>query len=447
MEAYTKTSTNYFPSYQSYSEGYYFTTPKPGVKVVTSGSARGTPRALNSTINGFKNPKWKEQVRRRNQAGTPCSGTIETVSIKGSTRIRWFAPFRTGAGQWGPAMRECRMSSVPLDTVLGGSAASLTKANNEALTKLYGRIDSVTSGLKSLVAAGEMAETVRMLRTPTKALWDGLGEYLDDVNRQVKSLKRNGRIKNRAHFVTVLSGIVAGLWLERQFGWKPLISDIESTFDSLTLLAQRGLFPSTVVRSQSEAYGNPTFATSDWSTAVGGSCRAVWNRNRKVSVRYIACVSLEPRVTWGGAVRESFGVELDEFLPTLWELLPYSFLIDYVTNIGDIVSSSAVNTSRVKWVVKTTRSTQVNTLESVVAWPLLMPNWTDNESRRVIDRPFVTYEKGSFTRELVQELDTPSLEFTIPDLQSAKWLNVASLLRTSRFTETAISNSLKRYRS
>lgn len=37
-----------------------------------------------------------------------------------------------------------------------------------------------------------------------------------------------------------------------------------------------------------------------------------------------------------------FGFSAKEFVPTLWELLPWSFLVDYFTNVGDILDANVL---------------------------------------------------------------------------------------------------------
>jgi hypothetical protein len=47
------------------------------------------------------------------------------------------------------------------------------------------------------------------------------------------------------------------------------------------------------------------------------------------------------------------GFDVSNWLPTVWELIPYSFLVDYFVNIGEIVSAATLNSSSVLWTNKT----------------------------------------------------------------------------------------------
>jgi hypothetical protein len=46
---------------------------------------------------------------------------------------------------------------------------------------------------------------------------------------------------------------------------------------------------------------------------------------------------------------DAFGLNLDQFLPTIVELIPYSFLADYFANIGNIVEAVSFNTARLRY--------------------------------------------------------------------------------------------------
>jgi hypothetical protein len=41
------------------------------------------------------------------------------------------------------------------------------------------------------------------------------------------------------------------------------------------------------------------------------------------------------------SIPSTFGLLPERFLPTVWELIPYSFVADYFINVGDIISSYA----------------------------------------------------------------------------------------------------------
>lgn len=287
-----------------------------------------------SSLDGYKNSLWREQVKEGVQAGTPASGTFETYEATGNCKLRWIQPNRIGGGYYGKQEKFWHATGFPPYTLLGGGVASLSEANNMALTKLYQKIRDATHAMQAGVSLGEYAETVRMMRTPLEPLQKGLYRYLDDVKRQVEAAKRGRQPKGRRAFMTRMSEIVAGAWLANSFGWGPLARDIDSAFEAMTMVAQRNLEREyTILRAFGRSVGSGNFANQSL-VGLGAEAQASWHRTRVIEVRYIARVSLGVR-DYRTAVMDSWGVTFNDFLPTVWELIPYSFLIDNVSNLGD----------------------------------------------------------------------------------------------------------------
>jgi len=230
--------------------------------------------------------------------------------------------------------------------------------------------------------------------------------------------------------------VLADTWLEHVFGWSPLLSDIDAGIGSLNLIVERNLFPMKVVTGQSDKPAASQLTTQglygDASPVYG-----TWERTKVQSVRYRVGVAMEPR-TLGAATLDSFGLRAREFVPALWELIPYSFLVDYFTNIGDIVSSFSVQRSRILWINKTTRLKYENTIRNYYA----NSYYGSNGSTSWLAVPSASWTRVQVTRSQPAYLNTPSLEFEIPGLSSRKWLNIAALVRSGRRTEAAIRRSL-----
>jgi hypothetical protein len=45
----------------------------------------------------------------------------------------------------------------------------------------------------------------------------------------------------------------------------------------------------------------------------------------------------------------TLGFSWESFVPTVWELVPYSFILDYFTNIGDVLSAGLLVQSHLAW--------------------------------------------------------------------------------------------------
>lgn len=192
---------------------------------------------LSSSFTGYySNPGWKSRLSKGFQAGSPANGTYETYDYS-AARLWWQVPWMTGGGYYGKQEKTWEATGLNPYMIEGGSAASSSEANNVALKRVYQRLDGLIGDMKALVSAGEAAETIRMLRAPTQSLFKELCLYVDDAKRHVKKLRRRMPHTRRAA-ITRLTSVLSGLWLERSFGWNPLINDIDSALGSLTKLAQ-----------------------------------------------------------------------------------------------------------------------------------------------------------------------------------------------------------------
>lgn len=409
-------------------------TYEPGTRILSTS-------AWEDTRTGVDNPDWRVDIRKRRNAGTALYADREKRSSNYWT-VYWDAPWPPSCGaQYFGRRRWRRLEGtyVSFDTTLN-SGALTDNTDNLALTKVYGKLNDAMRGLEGLVALGELAETLRMIKKPGQGLREGLNRYLDDAKRRVKRLQRNrGRgVPPSQSGVTRASKVLADTWLEHVFGWGPLISDIEGGVKSLNLLAERNLFPMDVVTAQADAPAVSQLSTARLLYGDASPVYAYWSKNRKVSTRYRVAIALEPR-TLTRAALDSFGLNARSFVPAVWELIPYSFLIDYFTNIGDIVSSFSVNRSRILWIVKTIREEYVNSIDSVFANSFFGADGTT----KFEVKPSASWQKVVVRRSTPVSLNYPSLDFEIPGLSSRKWLNIGALVRSGRSTESAIRRSLR----
>jgi hypothetical protein len=187
-----------------------------------------------------------------------------------------------------------------------------------------------------------------MIRNPAKALRSGIRDYLNRA-RQIGQRSRTRRIALEA---------IRNSYLEYAMGWKPLMSDIEAGCNAYSTLMARP----TILRvyGKSEQVDPPKTATSA-EFKYGNAMGFVIEDFRQVSynVKYVGAV----RVRYNGSeddavdeVRRLTGFSLLEFIPTAWELIPYSFVADYFANIGTILNSIPGLASDWVYVSKSARS-------------------------------------------------------------------------------------------
>jgi hypothetical protein len=137
--------------------------------------------------------------------------------------------------------------------------------------------------------------------------------------------------------------------LEYAFGWTPLISDVKNIVKAYRDLAARtdmvrvSGFGIEEVRVADKCVTEDT-TLFGWTPPVHSNCIAT---ERVFEKRYGALARTTEAGLW--ANYKLFGFKAEEFIPTAWELLPWSFLVDYFTNIGDLVEASVTSTAGLRW--------------------------------------------------------------------------------------------------
>lgn len=220
---------------------------------------------------------------------------------------------------------------------------------------------------------------------------------------------------------------VRDTWLEYQYGWGPLMSDVKSGAEALARYGQKLRYPGQYLVSRGNVDSNlDEVLTTNLSTNNGCSFRynkLAWSAADVKYYGYTKSIPVNP-ITSAANI---FGLMPREFLPTVWELIPYSFLVDYFTNIGDMIQGYAWQRAGLKWCSKTTRQRRHLRVTSYAATPALnyeivaaQPSETHHESKLVTRIKDYT---GVFV---------PDFTFEIPGFGSTKWLNIAALARLRR---------------
>lgn len=110
------------------------------------------------------------------------------------------------------------------------------------------------------------------------------------------------------------------------------------------------------VRIGSGGYAESLISEGDSQLVYLNYCcyREVFRRTKRVHVRYTGAINISAGVNTQAEVMDRFGLNLKQFIPTAWELLPWSFLADYFSNIGNVLAYDNSIYQKLNWLCKGT---------------------------------------------------------------------------------------------
>lgn len=313
-----------------------------------------------------------------------------------------------------------------------GTANPLVDACKGANRILHRKWTSRRRQFQGGVVIAEWRKTLELVFKPARALRSRVRTL---TARLAKAKRRTAR--NRSHW----SKAAADTWLEVTFGWKPLIADVKDGAVAAARIATRDALE----RQQFRAYGDST-ETVQVSTGFQSVGCVTGNTDLGFRIcdttrRKGYCViygkwqtKLQDALATHGLFHRLATLSglwsLGDIAPQVWELVPWSFLVDYFSNVGDCAEAGANVFDQPMWMVEVdidetekTRDYVFDTKYLRDTYPTYLAsdggNLTRKTSYKVIERKMFDYSKLY-----------PSLSLSLPfDMQ---WLNIAALISGGR---------------
>lgn len=303
--------------------------------IPNNGSA-GTSQLQSSAIywsevqSGSGVPDYRGKIARVQDATSSYSRT-GVVSIQPGS-------FLSTVGFTNPTWGGKEVVSGYLPEQLPGVVLS-SKAYELALGNFLKEAGEAVSPFKGMVFLGELRETLKMLKSPASSLRNGISTYL-----------KRARLQQRRHGAKLAIKGIAGMWLEYALGLQPLLGDIrdaalayksfENEYKYYRAFGKGTSSAPGLAETSSGLMGDRTYYLQDSITT-----RSTVVRFKGVAAHKINNVDLMR----ADEIARLSGFTLAEFVPTIWELIPGSFLADYFSNIGDILNSIHGLTADWRW--------------------------------------------------------------------------------------------------
>lgn len=379
------------------------------------------------TKSGTRVERWRELIARASPAGSPYNRTAWRFDAEESSC--------SVSGYYKPASsvkRKVGGSGVLLPLQIPKSLG-VSSPEAKALSRFYDSIRDKQEGMNGLLVLGELRETIKMLRRPGEGLLSLFNDYLGTAKGLRKEFSsRKGTNAKR------LTKALSDLWLEYSFGWKPLISDVKDAAATVARIAHDNALRTDRAKgsaSDSKAQTDPPFTDGEFFTVFPG---VVFRHNRQyhseVGVRYVGGVKAStygPTDTFEGVARET-GLTLANFVPTVWNLIPYSFLVDYFVNVGDCIDAVFTDTSSLSWWSKSVRNVDTVQLNSTFDAAATRSTWTgaDYEAQVCTGTGGLVHVVRTTLARTVGDATTlpvPGLTLSMPAVDSSKYWNLFAL--------------------
>jgi hypothetical protein len=250
-----------------------------------------------------------------------------------------------------------------------------------------------------------------MLKSPAHALRQSIDKYFRTVTKRARRTSRGRQ-----------NAVVRETYLEYSFGWKPLINDIND-------IAKLVSGANDTYLKEIEATATVPIESISSKVQSGMSSMTIWFNYKtlgQVMVRYKGAVSASFEKP--PSLAEFTGFGLSNFVPTIWNLIPYSFLVDYFTNIGNVIDAASLGSVRLAWGCRSERKSfqyQLGAGDS----PFTNTPTTILIHKSVNLSGFHS-EQSASTRSRVTSVSAgiADTQFRIPGVdQPWKWLNIGAL--------------------
>lgn len=353
---------------------------------------------------GVPGSGWRQAVSASLPATTPLSGIIEKVSLPDYTMTSGVV----GAKGAYTVKGKVTFDPPPMDAV---SDTVKARASIDFQSKAAQAMRQFDTG--SFI--GELSSTIKMVRSPMNSI----------TSLARRHLRRSHSASSQRLTKKELLRAINDSYLEFTFGVKPLLHDIDSLCKaaaSITVGNEREFIKAsyketskTIEIDQSHPMGGEF---------LPGGARLVGNVSYEHDCRITGAVSLKSVNNNGAApaFAERFGIGLDQFIPTVYNLIPFSFVVDYFTNVGDYLSAVTNYRCSYAWSNVTYRVTQRSNITLKQVGTSNNPDYWGNISGGTFSSERVYFERSAG----LPPVSLSGIYLNVPNAKQI--LNMASLI-------------------
>lgn len=273
------------------------------------------------------NPNWRERVRLGLDVSSPYFRRVVGV-----TPARIYGRARGFPYGWNYRAVEYNSNyrGVFFDTNIDAQLflGDDTVLRDQALTRLKRKLSNRTKSVNVLVPLAEIRELHGMVRGIASSATELVTSLIDIRKTRGKSAYKYAAEK----------------WLLWSFAISPTIAEINSISDAID----------TYLHMKDHMFRNIGKAERTWVTSwhpgvttgmYGADLERRYRLEHKLSYLYGGGFATAIRAGNNYGLGPQFGLEFGALIPTAWELVPYSWLIDYFTTVGAFLDDVFVSDS------------------------------------------------------------------------------------------------------
>jgi len=326
-------------------------------------SDEGVTRTCTGYRCGTKVDNWKTKIRD----GLPAASAFSTSRAKIEMLeplVIAFTAVQAGSGSVLSNAANGYFFHETVDAAPAALSTNVTRAEANALTKVLKKIESEQQHMNAPAFFAEFGDVMRQFKHPASAIMGLTKTRLERLARERKGLVGNSYQKK-----TRWAEIVSSTYLEYAFGLAPLIADSKKAAEALARW-HLDSDPDLPKRLKKRVIGRAEEVASDSNTGnvsfspIASEPGHTAQKRRVTTTRVQYVVGLQGEITADYASNDRLldllGFKPSNILPAVWEAVPWSWLIDYFTNVGNVLNAAVTNTTRVAWISKSvTNRTEV----------------------------------------------------------------------------------------
>lgn len=374
-------------------------------------------------------PRWRRKIARGEQATSHQSGwkygivestpsfsdVIDTSVTQNQTTLLYRAVYRDPMPT---------LTRFELPSEAWASATDQSLAENLAKQAFLGKLTKANRSMQTGVALGELRKTLRMVRNPVMGLWRATKRSLAALRKVRTDTLRKSRRKPKPLLLKEINDNINDKYLEETFGWAPLINDVEDAYHGLKALGD-GRFGGEWVSAffSLSRDSDRTVSSLTQANYIVSFHIERWREFTYLVKFYGRTEFLVDSPITNAAGR--FGLLPRDFVATVWELIPYSFLIDYFSNAGEVIEGWSRGRAGLGW-SSVSKRTEIRNVYCFTPKPYdAVKKIIDSQPGRFVSN-LVSIERQPYGGSFM-----PQLRFELPGF-GRKALNVASLAYARR---------------